>query len=52
MTKSVYVIFNEKEPVRLDLLAGGTNFDPGDDEELDAPEDTSGFVKYRPNHFG
>lgn len=39
MTKSVYVIFNEKEPVRLDLLAGGTNFDPGDDEELDAPED-------------
>ena len=39
MTKSVYVIFDEKAPVRLDLLAGGTNFDQRDDEELDAPED-------------
>ena len=39
MTKSVYVIFDEKAPVRLALLAGGTNFDQRDDEELDAPED-------------
>lgn len=39
MTKSVNVIFDEKAPVRLDLLAGGTNFDQRDDEELDAPED-------------
>lgn len=39
MTKSVYVIFDEKAPVRRDLLAGGTNFDQRDDEELDAPED-------------
>ena len=39
MTKSVYVIFDEKAPVRLDLLAGGTSFDQRDDEELDAPED-------------
>lgn len=39
MTKSVYVIFDEKAPVRLDLLAGGTNFDQRDDEELNAPED-------------